>query len=352
MEIRIKKILEYAIMAPSGDNCQPWKFRIHNKNLNLFNDPNKDSSLYNIKQRASLIAHGALLENIRIASSSVGLQAEIQLFPDTKNENHIAAISFAEGETRPHLLLGAIPKRHTNREAYSPTVISNDQINNWQALTSDSRQKIWCSNDKQLITKLTTLLSYNDRLVFEVQDLHRFLFEQIRWSDTQVQTTRDGLDRKTLGLNALDKFSFQFLKNWSLVSILNTVGLSKIIQIKAKKLLKTASSFAIITIPGSQKQDYVQGGHIWQRLLLKLACENLSVQPIAGLACLMQNALEDMLLEKITTKQQADLLYIRQELLHIINADEHSTILAIFRIGNGPNTTKALRKPVKSFLLP
>ena len=232
--------------------------------------------------------------------------------------------------------------------AYTPAVISNDQINNWQTLTSDKNQKIWCSNDKQMIMKLTALLSYNDRLVFEVKDLHRFLFEQIRWSDTQVQTTRDGLDRNTLGLNALDKFSFRFLKNWSLVSLLNKICFSKIIQLKSKHLLKTASSIAMITIPGTEKQNYLHGGQTWQRFLLQLASENLTTQPIAGLALLMQSSYEDILENKISPKQHAKLLNIRQELLGIINADERTTILAIFRIGHGPNVIRAIRKPLKS----
>ena len=71
MDPRIKTVLEYAIMAPSGDNCQPWKFSVEEMHVKLFNDPDRDHSLYNLDQRASLVAHGAFLENLRLAALSV-----------------------------------------------------------------------------------------------------------------------------------------------------------------------------------------------------------------------------------------------------------------------------------------
>ncbi len=43
MDSRIKKIIEYAIMVPSGDNCHPWRFAVKNKQLDLYNLPEKDN---------------------------------------------------------------------------------------------------------------------------------------------------------------------------------------------------------------------------------------------------------------------------------------------------------------------
>ena len=40
----IKKIIEAAVQAPSGENCQPWRFEILNNNIKLFNVPERDQS--------------------------------------------------------------------------------------------------------------------------------------------------------------------------------------------------------------------------------------------------------------------------------------------------------------------
>jgi nitroreductase len=59
----ILKIVEAGTWAPSGDNCQPWRFTWNGQKLLLFNVSERDTSLYNSSQRASFIAHGAVLEN-------------------------------------------------------------------------------------------------------------------------------------------------------------------------------------------------------------------------------------------------------------------------------------------------
>ncbi|MBW2187937.1 MAG: hypothetical protein JRG71_16690 [Deltaproteobacteria bacterium] len=221
MDLRLKSVLQHAIMAPSGDNCQPWKFSV--KPLQI--------DLYNLKQRASLIAHGALLENIRITAPTVGLHSTFELFPDPDNSHHIASINFAECATEASSSqFLAIAERQTNREKYIPVTISDSQIKSWQDLAERDGEKIWLSCQKKQIADLSRLLSLNDRLVFEVPELHRFLFEQIRWSDSDAVTTGDGLDIKTLGLNAIDKVAFRFLKHHGLVVALKKVGFSRIIQ--------------------------------------------------------------------------------------------------------------------------
>lgn len=344
MDKRLKTVLEYATMAPSGDNCQPWKFKVDELNVELFNHPEKDTSLYNIKQRASLIAHGALLENIKVAGPSVGLQPDIELLPNPSDSNHIASIKFTECEKAEHPLFAAIPKRHTNREKYSPVKISDSQILNWQSLTETSENHIWATNDKDQIKQLANHLSYNDRLVFEVPELHRFLFEQIRWTDQEAEATGDGLDIKTLGLKTADKIAFKFLQNWKLVSVFNKLGFSRFIQFNAKQLLHSSSAVVIITIPEVGAINYVRGGMGWQRLLLQLTSEGLTSQPIAGLACLMQSNKEKLLNDKLSADQKSNLSETRDELIRIGSIASNQTILAMFRIGVGKEVTRALRK--------
>jgi len=349
MDTRVKQVLEYAIMAPSGDNCQPWRFHVDNLYVELFNDPQKDSSLYNLKQRASLIALGAALENMKIAAPSVGLNPKISLLPNTARKNHIASISFSECKPHQPSLLEEIPKRHTNREKYSQTEISQLQVDSWKKLVKSDSNTAYIATSRKEIKKLSSQISYNDRLVFEVEDLHRFLFEQIRWTQEEAESTKDGLDIETLGLNQLDKFAFGFLKNWKLVSILNQIGFSSIIQQKAKKTSRSSSAMAIIGIPGTDYENYIKGGMTWQRFLLQLSKEGLTAQPVAGLACLMQNNVEGLLNSKITDQQKNKLSQIREALFKLTEINNKSSILVIFRIGCGKKVTRSLRKPIESF---
>jgi len=351
MDPRIKTVLEYAIMAPSGDNCQPWKFTVDGLRVDLYNDPDQDRSLYNLKQRASLIAHGAFLENIRLSAPSVGLQSRIESLLNPDNEEHIASIYFSEGKKEQTDLFKAIPRRHTNREKYLPVKISDTQIKEWQKLPLRTGEKIWIGCQQKQIRFLADLLSLNDRLVFEVPALHQFLFDQIRWNDDEARNTGDGLDIKTLGLSSMDRLFFNLFKSWALVSIINKIGFSRIIQMKAKQLIKSSSAIAVITMQGAECVDYIKGGEVWQRLLLQFASEGLHAQPIAGLACLMQSVKEGLLDARVKASQKSALLNARSDLLQTMGADDSDVILAMFRVGRGRNVTRSLRRPSDSFII-
>ena len=352
MDARIETILQYGLMAPSGDNCQPWKFKVNGLCVDLFNAADRDHSLYNLKQRASLIAHGTLLENIRISAPVVGLGSRVELFPNADNIQHVATVEFSErAKENASPLFAAIAQRHTNREKYQRVKISDSQLEQWQKLPEQTGEKIWVANQRQQIAHLAGLLSLNDRLVFETPALHRFLFEQIRWSDAEAQKSGDGLDIKTLGLNPLDKVAFRFLQHWGAVSALNKVGFSRIVQLKAGQLIKSASAIVMVTIPRAEPIDYVKGGQLWQRLLLQLTSEGLTAQPIAGLACLMQAAVEGLLDDEMTALQQQWLLDTRTELLQIAGLSASTTILALFRVGSAGPVVTALRKPLADFIL-
>ena len=83
-------ILNHAINAPSGENCQPWKFKITNNQIYIFNIPERDQSSYNFKQKGSLVAHGALIENILIISSVIGFDTKVTFFPEKEKSDLIA----------------------------------------------------------------------------------------------------------------------------------------------------------------------------------------------------------------------------------------------------------------------
>ena len=90
----LSKILDLAVQAPSGDNCQPWKFSRDGDQLLLINDIGRGRHFLNVAQRASLIASGAVLENISIAANAEGLDADVTLFPYGDEDPTVAALRF------------------------------------------------------------------------------------------------------------------------------------------------------------------------------------------------------------------------------------------------------------------
>src|SRR3989344_4833954 len=76
MDANVIKVLEAAIMAPSGENAQPWKFVVHRQQdgvvIDVLVSDERAQSLYGWGNRASYVAIGAAVENMRVAAPSYG----------------------------------------------------------------------------------------------------------------------------------------------------------------------------------------------------------------------------------------------------------------------------------------
>ena len=130
MNDAILKILECRIQAPSGENSQPWRFVAKSENeVELWNVPGRDLSLYNVGQEGSYVAHGALIENVAIAAPKFGYRVHTELFPEKQNEKFVARLIFEKGDTHPDALSDAIYARATNRKPYVAEPLTNEQKN-------------------------------------------------------------------------------------------------------------------------------------------------------------------------------------------------------------------------------
>src|SRR5207237_2900448 len=104
MEDSFRQLIKYATMAPSGENCQPWKFVVHANEIRMVNIPQRDNSYYSWGQRASIVSHGCAFENIFIAGQVLGLNLDLKLFPDSRDENLVAIIKITKTEHKNHEL--------------------------------------------------------------------------------------------------------------------------------------------------------------------------------------------------------------------------------------------------------
>src|SRR3989344_4078671 len=129
MDQEIQKIITDGTLAPSGENCQPWKFEVHGNKIHIFNIPELDQSLYNFQQKGSYVAHGALIENMAISASEHGYKTDIELFPRQEDGNLIATITLNKTSPNKEALHPYLEKRHTNRKDHKEQKLTQEQKN-------------------------------------------------------------------------------------------------------------------------------------------------------------------------------------------------------------------------------
>ena len=328
---KIKKILTEANFAPSGDNCQPWKFKIIPGGLEIFNLPEKDQSVYNFDQKAAYISHGAFIENIKIVALAHKFDTEISLFPRSANPNLVASLTFTPTDKEADYLYNFINKRHTNRKPYKDKSISKDQISAILNLKIDSfNGKVILAAEREKVKALAKLLSINEKIVLQNKKLHKFLFSNISWGQKGSEIN-DKMFIKTLEMNQLQQFVFKLCSSWNIMSFLDKFGLAKFISKENSKIYSNSGAIGAIVSPGNSKNDFVFSGRLLQRTWLLITSMGLSLQPLAGLVLLNQILIaaerQELAPEHIKEIEQS-----MAKVSALINSDKQN-IIFMFRVG-------------------
>ncbi len=290
---QLERVLRAGVCAPSGDNVQPWKFEWDGDALYVINDPTRDTSLYNVKQLASFIAHGALLENIGIAAAHEGFLVEEELFPqgkvNEKKECIVARIVFHEGTLQEGdtSLFSYIKERATNRNPYSPAPLVEDF---WKSVPRevgiDGVRLIWVT-DEEKRNSLARYASVNERVVFENQFLHSFLFQHVYWPDEDGKR-EDGFSVKTFELPRMGELFFKISRNWDRLKYLNRfMKFSQFVSRENEKLYRSGGVMGAFVVEAGANPHYaVYAGKTLQKIWLTASKFQAWIQPITGIPLL------------------------------------------------------------------
>ncbi len=175
MQEVITHILNLAVQAPSGENCQPWRFEVRNNQIKIYNQPERDKSLYNVDQKGSYIAHGALIENIAIAAPRFGYEATVTLLPHVEEPTLVAIVTLSPTSPHEDPLCAAIANRVTNRKLYAPAPLTSQQrtalLGASHVVGAGEVKLLEGENERR---NLANALSFNEQLLFGNNHLHQF----------------------------------------------------------------------------------------------------------------------------------------------------------------------------------
>jgi hypothetical protein len=289
MKDDIVKIIKDGVYAPSGENCQPWRFHIDGGKLSVFNIPEADQSLYNSKQKGSYTAHGALIENICISAKVHGYATEVLLFPDDMKPNLVALIMFTPHEKEHDDLYDSIPKRHTNRKEYTGKKLSNEEKKALiDSVASSGFGSFHIIDDEPTLKLLGAALAVNERVLFENKYIHKFFYDHILWDDKD-EDKAGGFYIKTLEFLPHQLKAVKLFKNWSVLALLNSIlGVSKMISKENGEKYAKSGTLGIIIANGTGKTDYVNAGRTLQRVWLTGTKLGLAMHPCTGAIYFME----------------------------------------------------------------
>lgn len=350
---QILKLIEAGIQAPSADNGQPWKFKLLEDGFELWLDQENMGLFFDVKQVATEMSCGALIENVVTLAEALGFATNISYFDEPSSK--FARLIFtpignnkdAEGVSQ------MIFNRHTDRNLFQfnkkiPASLMTELAGLVQSDKNYNLHIYQSPKDRKSIIRTVTA---TDTIRFIHERIHKDFYHVLRFGDA-AQKTRDGLAAATLGIESLMIPILQMLKPWWLAKMLNYVGLHHVMAFRGTWLpMKSASLIVSITHKGSA--NYVESGRIMQRFWLQANQAGLSVQPLGALSLFLARL--HLLQGEGFKSDQIRTLVALEEAFTSITPDfdkENDQLVMLFRLGYTKRpAAKPYRRAAESFLV-
>lgn len=357
MDEKIRRILTAALQAPSGDNIQPWEFKVSEENtIEVFLTKEGSESIYDYKRKASFFSTGAVLENIVIAARCEGWYGEMELFPEPGDSSFVARVRFSPAEPNTKIeeqyrqLCDSIFKRVANRKKYTLKSVTEEEQKHLQSIPQvlSIPATIHMVEDPKQIKQLAKSFSYANGLVFKVRRMHDNLYKYLVWSQKEMDENRSGLYVKTLEMSWFDRMGMWFLRPWVAVKLAGLLGTPYIIAKRREGVYAHTGAYCTITMHSDSIEDFVKGGRIFQRIWLEATVLGLYMHPQFSLVLFEQlvKGKEARLFSETEFNTMKERVRQVRQIFSLAPNGENTMIH--FRLGRAPKpSTISKRKPVE-----
>ncbi|MGK4000559.1 Rv1355c family protein [Sorangium sp. So ce1024] len=355
---RLQRIVAAGVAAPSGGNCQPWRWVYEARRLGLFHDRARSESLADFQGAGGVVALGAAAENVVLAAHREGLSVRVAPFPREGDEHLAATFDFfgapvggAEGHAMDGLA-DAIGQRHTNRRQGDRAALSSEQRD---ALTAAVRSvpgaELHLLEAPAQLEEIAALLGAGDRARLLAQRTHADMMKEIRWTEAEAEARRDGIFVGAFELSPTDLAGFRVCRDWRAMELVRRWGGGGALEKTARKAIAGAMAVALITMPRAGLVDYFQGGRAVERAWLTATQLGIAVYPMATLpylfARLIRGGGEGMDAGTIALAKG-----LRARYLRLFDVTDATAEILLFRLSlAGPPSTRSLRRPLEDVLV-
>ncbi len=256
---RLAFLLNYAILAPSSHNSQPWKFNVSEDEIMLFAERSRWLSIADADKREMHISLGAALENLILAAENFGYNCTVSLFPG--QEDLVASVSLEEAapSAANASLFQAITLRRTNRNPYETQALSQADLGALLGYSSGPDVAVFLSQDQDTIEAFRKLVVQADGILYS--DIN-YKSELGRWLGQGVMGPR--------GVRA---------KMAQLAVVFLDVGPEQ--TRKDSDLINSTPCIGFICTAENDRFSSIQAGRALERLWLAAASQGLSLQPMS-----------------------------------------------------------------------
>lgn len=284
------KLIDAAVLAPSGDNTQPWSFVVEpgEPRIEIHLDETRDRSPMNAGQRMARIAIGAAIENICRTAEQNGYQSE------TENRSTALATVRLTGLPAADVDIDTpqvVRHRVTNRRMYDGKTVPAKIISSLNTATAPTAgvQTHWIV-EPDCLHALARVIGQADGRMFMEPTMRSAFLSQVRFDLPASTPVESGLPVGSLELSASDRIAMQLMPRLPLW-LLRAMPLRRTFARHAEKLVRSAAGICVVTADDNSPGTDLLVGQAAQRAWLALTEQGLAAQPMMSLPVL-ENAVE------------------------------------------------------------
>lgn len=257
-------LLNYAVLAPSSHNTQPWRFAVDRPDeVSVWIDKTRWLQVADADERELHISAGCAVENLVVAAAHFGLDTSVTYFPNPESEYFAAKVALrpaADPVPVPDSRwFGALTERRTNHRQYDDRPVPAEAVEALRACTDGLDVSLYTTDDREVHARIDEIIVRSDAVQFANP---AFREELAYWIGQGV-------------------FGTQWLMTHLARFAVAHVNLGRPAARMDSGAMMSAPLFALITSGRNDRQSQIRAGRAFERMYLAATVHGLAIRPMS-----------------------------------------------------------------------
>ena len=311
-------LLNYAVLAPSSHNTQPWSFQVADEFVELYADRSRGLPVVDPDDRELLISCGAALFHLRVAMRYFGLRDAVEVLAGSDPDLLARVRTEGPYTCSPDMqaMFRAMLRRRTNRQSFENREVPDPVLIDVQAAAQREAASLLILRGDLRRTAIVDLIAAGDRIQLSNKSFRR---ELAAWVRPNHSHSADGVPGYGFGFSDVVALTGPF--------VIRTFDLGNFQAARDRELAEGSPVLAVLTTVGDLPVNWIAAGQALARVLLLARANHVW-------ASFLNQAIE--------------VESLRSQVREALDTDGYPQL--ILRMGYAPDVRPTPRRPVEDVL--
>jgi len=315
---RMKEIVRYATLAPSGHNTQPWRFRIETHSIAILPDLSRRTPVVDPDDHHLFVSLGCAAENLVQAAQARGFVGTAEFRPESSG---IITVELERSKAEESPLFKALPERQCTRAEYDGTPLDSTALRLLEAAGTGHGVSVLLLTERAAMETVLEYVVQGNTMQMNNPAFVRELERWIRFGDAEAVRAGDGVTARSTGSPPAPRWLGKLLfRAFFRVRPEND---------KCARQIRSSAGIAVFVSNVEDKAHWVEAGRCYERFALQATALGI------------RNAFVNQPVEEAR---------VRPELARALGLGDRRPDLVV-RFGRGTTMPRSLRRPLDSVLM-